>query len=114
MRNTLKITFAFLLSMLLAGEQTVFSASVRPLAAPDCACVGCKKICCASRQAPAPQPAAPSRTASPEQSSLFVAVLARLLAVTPASNAEISTAYSAAPSLAAALPLHQRNCIYLI
>src|SRR3954453_20571895 len=114
MRNALKITFAFLLSLLLAGEQTVFSGSVRPLAAPDCACVGCQKICCASRQAPAPEPATPSRTASPEQSPLFVAVLARLLTIPPSSTAELSTAYSAAPALAAALPLHQRNCIYLI
>jgi hypothetical protein len=114
MRNALKITFAFLLGLLLAGEQSVFSASVRPLAASDCACVGCQKICCAPRQTPSPQPAAPARTASQEQSSLFVAVLTRLLTVAPASTVEISTAYSSAPSLAAALPLYQRNCSYLI
>jgi hypothetical protein len=113
MRSTVKITFVFLLSLLLAG-QGVFTAVAKPPAAADCACAGCQKICCAPRQAPVPQPAAPSRTAAPEQASLFVAVLTRLLAAPPSSTVEIATAYSSAPSLAAAFPLYQRNCSYLI
>ncbi|MDB6110629.1 MAG: hypothetical protein JWR69_2379 [Pedosphaera sp.] len=113
MRSAVKITFAFLLGLLLAG-QGVFTAATKPLAASECACAGCHKICCAPRQAPVPQPVAPARTAAPEHASVFVAVLTRLFDVAPSATAQISTAYSSAPSLAAALPLYQRNCSYLI
>jgi hypothetical protein len=114
MRNIVKITFVLLLSFLLAGEQSVFSASAGAPPTSGCACSGGRRACCAARQAPASKPVAPARTVSSERSSLFVAALSRILALAPSAPAEISTAYSAAPSLAAAFPLYQRNCSYLI
>src|SRR5947209_6833676 len=113
MHNAAKITFAFLLSLLLAGTQSVLLAAAPPSAPASCACPGCKKACCAAKgTAPAPQPAAPTRAA--DQSALFMAVLVRLVAFSPSSTAQVSSAYSSAPSLAAVVPLYQRNCSYLI
>jgi hypothetical protein len=112
MRSAVKIAFAFLLGLMLAGIHGA-PLSADPPSSPIAACPACTRACCAAtHEAPAPQPATPVRVSNP--STLFVAVLVRSLAVLPNSRQEVSTAFSSAPLKVVAAPLYQRNCAYLI
>jgi hypothetical protein len=112
MRSAAKIAWVFLLGLMLAGTSGAsFFSSIPPAA--SCVCPGCARPCCANREAPISQPAAPA-PASANPSSLLIAVLAHVLAVPPISRSAVSTASSAAPLAAAAVPLYQRDCTYLI
>jgi len=111
----MKTTFAILFSALLAMGQCAFMPAAIASSAPaSCACPGCEKACCAARQHPASQPAAPARTVSQNQSVLQLAILARLVILAQTPVARFSASFPSSPLAASAVPVYQRNCSYLI
>jgi hypothetical protein len=111
----MKITLVILLSIAMALTQSVFTAQSSDRAAASCACSGCTKNCCIENDAPVPQPPTPVLPVSRGfESQIFLAVLAQVIALTPAPAQVHATAFSSSPLQTIALPLYQRNCSYLI
>ncbi|EEF61622.1 hypothetical protein [Pedosphaera parvula] len=111
----MKITLIILLSMLMALTQGVSAARSAISASPKCDCSGCKLPCCVRNAAPISQPASPAQPVSQNfQSQFLLAVLAKVIALAPAPASIHSRASSFAPLQAQVVPLHKRDCIYLI
>ena len=108
-----RVVLAMLLGLLLAGTN-VFSAQPDVLDAPDapsCACIKCTCLCDAPASAPVPlTPAQPAP--QPEVRSLAVV---HVLFVLNSLEPKLSVPpVSLAPTSSSAVPVYQRNCIFLI
>jgi hypothetical protein len=114
----MKSVFAILFSLLLAWTQCAFIPGVAPVvsnpASPCGTSSSCDMPCCARSESPVSQPAVPARALAPSQSHLLLAILSQLIILTPTSSVESSFVSSSSAANAAAVPLYERNCSYLI
>ena len=112
MKNLLTILF----SLALLGTQSfsiVGAAAAKPVS--KCACDKCETSCCKKKASPDSQPApfAPVRTTAQTEWQFLAAVLSQLVAWPAAAASEISFRFLP-PSPAAAVPLYQWTCSFLI
>jgi len=119
-RTGVKSLLAILFSAALIWAQTspVVCAQGAPASAGRSGCCGChcgKGTCCMNRTSPRPQPTptAPAPRAS-QPGQLLLLAPAALAFVLPQLPSSASSPPAASPVRAAALPLYQQNCTFLI
>ena len=115
----LKTIVALLFSLALMGSPFVFQghSAQTESKAKSCSCCACKKVSCCVASAPtAPQEPVPVQTARAVSSPELQVIAAAVELVVDSStdkNFRSESNFPPAPS-SVAVPVYQRNCIYLI
>src|SRR5262249_37766795 len=107
---------AILFAALLTWTQSLglMAANCAPCATKSCCRNRQVAACCSKSTAPESVPAAPARTASQDQSQLLLVALNSFVPPPAPGIAEFSFPQPQPAMAAAALPLYQRNCSFLI
>lgn len=112
----MRVWFAILFSLMVAGTQPALVVNNLIAASADC-CGGCPETCCDAAPDDAetvPFPVSSVPTTSPQNDLQFVSVLIGHLSLDFSEDACLFSSPFSYPSFVSSVPLFERDCSYLI